>query len=367
MMRRAGKILRSCAAIAFAWVMAMAFIPTADVEMAGPKSGPVGGWKIEEVSALSVPRLSAEVSTLTVGGSVMTYVQGTLMPAVGQKVQLYLEDRKTVIGSYRVKSDGGTGTFRIKVPQQVLGEKASRTLYVRSEPCGHVMSSRSVPVTVGTGQAGSGQNPGSSASGSSAGASTRPSSTGQKKTEGRPKTAAAGRAAAVAWAKKIAADNSFTYGAVPYSRHNGCYFCGTNGGKKRRAKGTRWANGYGDKKWNKTYCCNPFIHAAYAHGAKHPKMLKYCKKKRAIDMTKATYRKMGCFKCLGKPKFSKLIPGDVIVSRHHVSMYCGKGEIVEATWCGGGKKSWGASSIRVTRNGKKKYKKCRFVMRFTGY
>ena len=183
----------------------------------------------------------------------------------------------------------------------------------------------------------------------------------------KPKTAAEGRAAAVAWARQIAADDRFTYGATPYSRPNGCYFCHTNGGKKKRAKKTKWANGYNGKTWSRTYCCNPFVHACYAHGAQHPRMLKACRNMNAIDMGKSSYKKMGCFKNLGKPSFSKLTAGDIFVGSNHVWLYCGGNELAEATSLGGKAKSWSADSIRVTGGAKKRYKKCRFVMRFTGY
>ncbi len=183
----------------------------------------------------------------------------------------------------------------------------------------------------------------------------------------RKPTAGEGRAAAVAWAKKIAADDRFTYGGGSIAHSNGCYYCGTNGAKARRARGTRWSDGYNGKSWKRTYCCNPFIHAAYAHGAKDPAMLRSCRKKRAIDMTRSSYRSMGCFRSLGKPDFSELIPGDIFVNSYHVWMYCGGNELVEATSFGGGKKAWSRDSIRVTGGAKRWYRSCRFVMRYTGH
>ena len=183
----------------------------------------------------------------------------------------------------------------------------------------------------------------------------------------RKPTAEEGRLAAVAWAVKIANDNRFTYGAGKYAHHNGCYFCRTNGGKARRAKKSRWKGGYKGRSWKRTYCCNPFVHAAYAHGAKVPSMLKACRQMNAIDMNRSSYRKHHCFRYLGKPSFSKLIPGDIFVGAKHVWLYCGENRYVEATSLKGGKKAWSADSIRVKGGARKKYRKCRFVERYKGY
>ena len=57
--------------------------------------------------------------------------------------------------------------------------------------------------------------------------------------------------------------------------------------------------------------------AAYAHGAKVPSMLKACRQMNAIDMNRSSYRKHHCFRYLGKPSFSKLIPGDIFVGAKH--------------------------------------------------
>jgi hypothetical protein len=61
-----------------------------------------------------------------------------------------------------------------------------------------------------------------------------------------------GARAAVAWAIKIANDNSFSYGKKPQTSRIGCYFCGTS--QKRKPKG-----------YEKTYVCLTFAAAAYAH------------------------------------------------------------------------------------------------------
>lgn len=61
----------------------------------------------------------------------------------------------------------------------------------------------------------------------------------------------------ITWVKWIAGDNDFHYGAGQAAHRNGCYFCGTQPKAKKNA---------GIKKWEHTYCCNPFVGAAYAHG-----------------------------------------------------------------------------------------------------
>ena len=184
-----------------------------------------------------------------------------------------------------------------------------------------------------------------------------------------PKETTKGAINAVKWATKIANDNSFAYGVGKRAHHGGCYFCGTNvTGIKKAKKGS---------KWEKTYCCNPFIFAAYAHGAKDPAIKAACKKGKCGGMLTSDWTRYGCFATVGKckkVKFSKLLPGDVIISDkkvsgqyHHVIMYCGGDKYVEAGWEG-----WGASTIAVRSGAKSNYKKhyqkydsC-YVMRYTG-
>lgn len=137
---------------------------------------------------------------------------------------------------------------------------------------------------------------------------------------------------AIAWALAIAADNSFHYGKKPNSQHNGCYFCGTNTLKGGRAK-------TGVKDYKKSYCCNPFVHAAFAHGGGEPEMLKVCKKGSSYDFHKGKgYDKAKTFKNLynPKPKMSELKRGDVLCRGSgssgpgHVALYIGDGKIVHA-------------------------------------
>ena len=162
---------------------------------------------------------------------------------------------------------------------------------------------------------------------------------------------------ACAWAEAIAADDSFHYGAcnehrdgdfpVPKvnanksmcSHHNGCFFCKTNSGKSKYIVDVE-----------KTYCCNPFVHAAYAHGGGEPKMLKKCKSGSSYDWN--TYPKHPeIFKSMGDLPVNKLEKGDVLCSNNHVMLYVGGGKVAEA---GGrddnvkGSKSW-KNSIRVDK------------------
>lgn len=132
---------------------------------------------------------------------------------------------------------------------------------------------------------------------------------------------------ACAWAVAIANDNSFHYGKKPHSQHNGCYFCGTNTLKGGRAK-------KGVLDYKKTYCCNPFVHAAYAHGGGDPTMLKICKKGSSYDFsTKGsnTYHNSKLFENLGKVKVKNLQKGDVLCTNNHVMLYLGDGKIAHAT------------------------------------
>ena len=134
----------------------------------------------------------------------------------------------------------------------------------------------------------------------------------------KSKSAADVRAGAVALALDIAADNRFHYGKKPNSQHNGCYFCGTQRSNK---------NGVKMKKYS--YCCNPFVHACYAHGGGDPSALKICRHGSSWDYHTGTgydrlAREGKKFKKIHNPSLGKLIPGDVGCSGIHVKMYVGK-------------------------------------------
>ena len=145
---------------------------------------------------------------------------------------------------------------------------------------------------------------------------------------------------AVNWAIQIASDDSFTYGKKPETSKVGCYFCGTN--QKRKPKG-----------YEKTYVCMTFVHAAYAHGAGDPEMLKDCQKgSHCVSLTDTNFTRYTCWEKIGNCKdltISDLKPGDVLVkwssnndNTGHMCMYVGGDNLVEATGRG-----WSADSIAV--------------------
>lgn len=162
------------------------------------------------------------------------------------------------------------------------------------------------------------------------------------KTNGKPQ-------AAVNWATKVANDNTFTYGARPATAKVGCYYCGTN--KKNKPKG-----------YEKTYVCMTFVHAAFAHGAKDPKMLADCKGgKYTLSLTDWNFSHYDCWEKIGLCKdltVNDLLPGDVIIwwadddYSGHASIYAGNGNIVDA-----GKVGWSADSIAVRSGSAAKYLK----------
>lgn len=153
------------------------------------------------------------------------------------------------------------------------------------------------------------------------------------------------RRAACDWAIMIANDDSFAYGTGNRSHHCGCYFCGTN----RGAKGS----GY-----EKTYCCNPFVHAAYAHGAGDGAMLRTCQKGDSVGMNESDYTRYGTWYRVSKS--SELEMGDVLVGGHHVMLYIGDDQV-----CHAAQEGWDAGSISVDdlASNSKYYD---FVMRYTG-
>ena len=153
--------------------------------------------------------------------------------------------------------------------------------------------------------------------------------------------------AACEWGVDIANDDSFAYGTGRIAHSCGCYFCGTNIRKK-------------GKKYEKTYCCNPFVHACYAHGAGDPQMLKTCKAGGSVGMELRDYTRYGTWKNLGKPKLANLQRGDVLVRPDHVMLYIGNGDIVHAA-----EETWGPDGIKVGKAAPF-YNKVDFVVRYTG-
>lgn len=164
---------------------------------------------------------------------------------------------------------------------------------------------------------------------------------------------------ACAWAQMIADDNRFHYGKKPNSQHNGCYFCGT-----QKLTGGRSKAGVLDYQFS--YCCNPYVHAAYAHGGGEQTMLEVCKSGSSYWIT--GYPKSPLFVKLGVPNMALLKKGDVLCTNNHVMMYMGGGKIAEAT--GGDdnvrySSSWN-NSIRVTTLSASKYAKVLGAYRYVG-
>lgn len=188
------------------------------------------------------------------------------------------------------------------------------------------------------------------------------------------------------WALSITKDNRFTYGAGSRAHRCGCYFCKTNTGPRKKNKERKGeAHVVKDSKGNghtytMTYCCNTFITAAYAHGAKDPTMLKLCQDCNCGGMypSDGWLKKPTGFKVLGEAKnvpFKNLKAGDIImntgkVGSGHVWMYLGADRYCEATSIDGKDKSWSADSIRAKSGAKgyytryQKYSVCK-VVRYT--
>lgn len=179
---------------------------------------------------------------------------------------------------------------------------------------------------------------------------------------------------AIKFALWIAGDNSFHYGYTdkhgskdskkwkPNAHHNGCYFCGTNTDKGGRSKA-------GIVDYKKTYCCNPFVTAAWAHGGCVPAALKLCRLGSSWTFSKGKgYDASKLFDNLGKPAKKNLKKGYVLCSDTHVALYIGDGKIVEAAHGDDNKKhseSWN-SSIRVTTLTDSRYNSFERVHRFNG-
>ena len=174
---------------------------------------------------------------------------------------------------------------------------------------------------------------------------------------------------AINWAINIANDDSFNYGVKPYASRCGCYFCKTNGGKAKAAKGHADGTPPAGKTWDKTYVCMTFVGAAYAHGAQDPTFLKYCKRGGTpIDgnaRIKPTMKRLGnVLEYVGKPAYNDLQPGDILMWEGvHTSMYIGNGKFVEAT---SGYGAWSPKSIGVRNFSKKNYAKYSGVLRYKG-
>lgn len=375
----------------------------------------IAGTTPQPVSAIMTAKITVDAGRISVPVSEAAVITGTVRPAKGQRILVFAEDGKTELGGFRTGNSGKTEHFRVKIPSKFLPKNAEMKIFLQSSASNGLAASRKVPVTLACGAVKKG--PAAKKAVRKAQKIKAPAkitltnvkgtakikaaaNTGRKLTyrssapsvvsvnkKGKLKRKKNGKAvitirqagngkylpaekkvkvvcrkstrkeqvdAAVAWALKIAKDNRFTYGSGRGAHHNGCYFCGTNCGPRKHMKPGR--------KYKRTYCCNPFIHAAYAHGAKNPRMLAGCRRASGIGMEIRTFTKFGCWKYLGKPPYRKLRKGDVLVNHSHVAMYVGKHRLVEAS---GG--NWSASSIAARHMSKSRYRGFSFVMRYTGY
>ena len=167
------------------------------------------------------------------------------------------------------------------------------------------------------------------------------------------------KADACAWAKWIAGDNRFHYGYGQHAHHNGCYFCGTQKMKMN--------HGIVDPEF--TYCCNPFVGAALAHGGCIPKAISLCQNCNSWDFNKGHgYDASSLFDKLGHPAKSKLKAGDVLCNGSHVALYLGNGKLAEASSGDDNKKNstkWN-NSIHVITMSDSKYNSFDRVYRYNG-
>lgn len=155
------------------------------------------------------------------------------------------------------------------------------------------------------------------------------------------------RQAAVDWAIKIANDNTFHYGRSSWAHHNGCYFCGTN-----QTKGNaKFQDGASASEALKTYCCNPFVTAAYNHGAGAKEV--DCKtSSMRIGLANDTNKvfKTKSWMLVTKPdKITDLKVGDILLTPTHAMLYAGNGKVVHAAHHdnGSSNKDYWNDSIKV--------------------
>lgn len=142
------------------------------------------------------------------------------------------------------------------------------------------------------------------------------------------KTVAA-RKAACDWAVVIANNNDFHYGETKWAHHNGCYYCGTN----TSSGSAKLKDGATKAQAEKTYCCNPFVTAAYCHGAGAPEV--NCKVSNMrfglANDTNYVLKNSPSFVKVTKPSAAtSLLPGDILLTPTHCMLYIGDGKIAHA-------------------------------------
>ena len=174
------------------------------------------------------------------------------------------------------------------------------------------------------------------------------------------------RQAAVDWAIAIANDNSFHYGEEKWAHHFGCYFCGTNqasGSAKRKAGATI-------SECEKTYCCNPFVTAAYSHGAGAKEV--DCKvsgmRIGLANGTNKVFKNTSSWLLVEKPSSAtKLKVGDILLTPTHAMLYAGDGKVVHAAHDDNGvKDSTWDSSIKLGNLSNNQWNRTTKIYRYLG-
>ena len=135
---------------------------------------------------------------------------------------------------------------------------------------------------------------------------------------------------ALKWGKEIAEDNRFHYGEYGSAKYkgtrihdithsSGCHFCNTNHAKKV-VKATK--AGYKGENWERTYVCNTFVTAMFAHGAMESTCRTKCKKGSCVGMNSKgrspSLDSSNNWKYMGKLTIEDLKAGDVLVSESHM-------------------------------------------------
>lgn len=173
------------------------------------------------------------------------------------------------------------------------------------------------------------------------------------------------RNAACNWAIDIAKNNKYHYGKSKWAHHNGCPFCGTNGkgSAKHKAGGSL-------KEIEFTYCCNPFVTAAYNHGAGAPSIDCKVSSKRinlANDKNKPLQNTKEWKKIKKPSKVTDLKKGDILLTPTHAMLYVGDGKICHAKHHDNGVKgSYWNESITTEKIPSNQWKRTTKIYRYIG-
>ena len=163
-------------------------------------------------------------------------------------------------------------------------------------------------------------------------------------------TASQKAAKAADWAVKQANTKGICMGTGEMAHKAGCAVCKTNAKKK----GVKYKN---------TYCSNPFVQAAFAHGAKSAIMKKDCQNGKSGPIKVSDFKSHKCFNVLSnKPAKSSLKKGDVLIFKdaQGCSIFVGNGKYVSIT------PGWGDNSIKVVKLSSDRYKDVKSVARYNG-